>query len=79
MKRLYFFKLVLPLIISALVPTSLNASDKEYIEIEIDGETIEKWTEFASLLEYNSDGKITYTRSSDAIAWFCLPGIPHYK
>lgn len=40
MKRLYFFKLVLPLIISALVPTSLNASDKEYIEIEIDGETV---------------------------------------
>lgn len=65
MKRLYFFKLVLPLIISALVPTSLNASDKEYIEIEIDGETVGKWMEFASLSEYNSDGKITYTRSSD--------------
>jgi len=41
-KPLHFFKLVLLLLIIALVPTSLNAGDKEYIEIEIDGETIGK-------------------------------------
>ena len=64
-KPLHFFKLVLLLFIIALMSYPLNAGDKEYIEIEIDGETVGKWMEFASLSEYNSDGKISYTRYSD--------------
>ena len=67
-KPLHFFKLVLLLFIIALMSYPLNAGDKEYIEIEIDGETVGKWMEFASLSEYNSDGKISYTRYSAAIA-----------
>ena len=65
MKRLHFFKLLLSALIIGLLPNPLNAGDKEYIEIEIDGETVGKWMEFASLSEYNSDGKISYTRYSD--------------
>ena len=64
MKLLHFFKLVLPLLIIALVPTPLSAGDKEYTEIEIDGEMVDKWMELASINEYDSTGNrvrtITY-------------------
>lgn len=70
MKLFHLSKLVLLLFIIALMSYPLNADDKEYIKIEIDGETVGKWMEFASLSEYNSNGKISYTRYSDAIAWF---------
>lgn len=40
MKLFHFFKLVLLLFIIALMSYPLNAGDKEYIEIEIDGETV---------------------------------------
>ena len=46
----------MPLLIIALLPNLLNAVDKEYIEVEIDGETVGKWMELASIDEYDSTG-----------------------
>lgn len=56
MKLSHFFKLAMSLLIIAALHTPLSAADKEYIEVEIDGETVGKWLELASIDEYDSTG-----------------------
>ena len=53
----------MPLLIIALLPNPLNAVDKEYIEVEIDGETVGKWMELASIDEYDSKGNKVRTKT----------------
>ena len=56
MKLSHFCKLAMSLLIIAALHTPLSAADKEYIEVEIDGETVGKWLELASIDEYDSTG-----------------------
>ena len=63
MKLLHFFKLAMPLLIIASLSNPLNAADKEYIEVEIDGETVGKWMELGSIDEYDSTGNKVRTKT----------------
>ena len=62
MKLSYFFKLAMSLLIIAALHTPLSAADKEYIEVDIDGETVGKWMELASIDEYDSTGNKVRTK-----------------
>jgi len=70
MKPLHFFKLAMPLLIIALLPNPLNAVDKEYIEVEIDGETVGKWMELASIDEYDSKGNKVRTKTYGVYSYY---------
>ena len=63
MKRLHFFNLALSLFIIGLLSNPLNAADKEYIEVKIDGEIVGKWMELASIDEYDSAGNTVRTKT----------------
>ena len=63
MKPLHFFKLAMSLLIIALLANPLNAADKEYIEVEIDGKTVGKWMELTSIDEYDSTGNKIRTKT----------------
>ena len=73
MKPLDFFKLAMSLLIIALLANPLNAADKEYIEVEIDGKTVGKWMELTSIDEYDSaENKIrTKIYGDDSYYEFC--------
>ena len=62
MKLSHFCKLAMSLLIIAALHTPLSAADKEYIEVEIDGETVGKWLELASIDEYDSTGNKVRTK-----------------
>lgn len=64
MKLSHFFKLAMSLLIIAALHTPLSAADKEYIEVEIDGETVGKWLELASIDEYDSTGNKIHAKNS---------------